>query len=439
VELVNHACLSFGGGDRPLVIDPWLSGRAFDDGWALVAPTGRTLADLDPAVIWFSHEHPDHFSPADLQQVDPAARVGVTVAARAGADRKMLDYCDGLGYRTLDLAPGETYELVPGISAQCGSAGTDSWLLVTQDGHRYLDLNDCQFRTPESLAELRRAVGGPVDVLATQFSFANWVGNPGDEVAPAIAQRWIDEHVARQIDAVRPTTVLLCASFVYFCHAENHWMNRAFRGVGPAMDHVRACGAEPLVLAPGGRWRPGDPVTCDGALRFWTDAWARALAAPPVVAPPCNQADLQAALDSMLARLERDNDLALLATEIDLEPTWIRVTDLGVRLRLDVLGASQFMPSGDEWDVSLSAAALAAVLKNPWGRGTLTINGRFTANYATLARFFAQTQLFYLNNIGRTFPASVRAEDLRHIDSFPLRLIDEVLRAPGSPAAPSPR
>jgi L-ascorbate metabolism protein UlaG (beta-lactamase superfamily) len=71
IEFVNHACVIIDTGHERILTDPWLGGTAFDDGWSLVAETGRTINDLDFSHIWISHEHPDHFSPRDLKALAP--------------------------------------------------------------------------------------------------------------------------------------------------------------------------------------------------------------------------------------------------------------------------------------------------------------------------------------------------------------------------------
>ena len=51
-------------------------------------------------------------------------------------------------------------------------------MLAIRGGDRtILNLNDCIIRKRDAAEQIREAVGN-VDLLLTQFSYANWEGNP---------------------------------------------------------------------------------------------------------------------------------------------------------------------------------------------------------------------------------------------------------------------
>jgi UDP-MurNAc hydroxylase len=63
IGFVNHASLIITSGNVRLISDLWLEGRVFHEGWDLIAKSVMTFEDFkDITHIWFSHEHPDHFS-----------------------------------------------------------------------------------------------------------------------------------------------------------------------------------------------------------------------------------------------------------------------------------------------------------------------------------------------------------------------------------------
>ena len=70
IEFVNHASFIIEAGGLSILNDPWLFGSAFNNGWDLLCdyrlPVER-FASID--YIWFSHEHPDHFSPPVLKSI----------------------------------------------------------------------------------------------------------------------------------------------------------------------------------------------------------------------------------------------------------------------------------------------------------------------------------------------------------------------------------
>ena len=65
-----------------------------------------------------------------------------------------------------------------------------------------------------------------IDLLFTQFSYANWIGNKEDkETMRKHAQNKIDQ-IEYQIEVFKPKYTIPFASFVWFSHEENFYMNQ---------------------------------------------------------------------------------------------------------------------------------------------------------------------------------------------------------------------
>ena len=65
VKFINHASILISNSNKSVLTDPWYSGSVFDDGWNLLYENlPNEIEKLLEKVnfIWFSHEHPDHFS-----------------------------------------------------------------------------------------------------------------------------------------------------------------------------------------------------------------------------------------------------------------------------------------------------------------------------------------------------------------------------------------
>ena len=69
IKFINHASVIFDCGDVKILTDPWYSGSAFNNGWDLLAQNDTDINDLDFNYLWYSHEHPDHFSLVDLKKI----------------------------------------------------------------------------------------------------------------------------------------------------------------------------------------------------------------------------------------------------------------------------------------------------------------------------------------------------------------------------------
>lgn len=425
IQLVNHACLAVNVGGLRIVMDPWLSGAIFDDGWQLLAPSPSTLAELEPDVIWISHEHPDHFSPEALRSIPEDRRGAITVLYQATPDRKVARFLGDLGYEVVELAPWQPHRLANNAVVTCAAVGSDSWIHLAFDGVAILNLNDCRLAGSGDLDELRRRLGA-VDVLLTQFGYASWAGNPGDVVAPAIAREMSFTQVRRQIDALAPRYIVPFASFVWFCHVENDWWNEHAPGVDDFVEHFADLGDRVVVLYAGDVWPVGTAHDGTHARRQWRSLIAEVPRRRRLASTSVTRERLGESFELMQDRLRADNDWdAVLARLGRMGPAIVDVSDLGIRLSFDIVTALDDAAATD-WDISLSSATLDYVMRNRWGRGTLTVNGRFVANPATVERFFRQTQLYYFNNVGKTFPTEVGIDDILECRTFVVDLLRRV-------------
>ena len=69
LTFINHASYVIETDKSLLIVDPWVEGGAFDNGWSLLdkSITNKMLVEYltktkKAKFIWLSHEHSDHFS-----------------------------------------------------------------------------------------------------------------------------------------------------------------------------------------------------------------------------------------------------------------------------------------------------------------------------------------------------------------------------------------
>lgn len=424
ISLINHASLLHEVDGLRLLSDPWLSGTVFADGWELIHRDDTTIADLSPDVIWLSHEHPDHFSPADLKAISEADRGRVRVITRLAEDRKVAQYCAQQGFSVTEIPPDSWFELSDTIRVMTGCVGTDSWLAVTDGTTTVLNLNDCQ-TSSDVVARIADLVG-PVDLLASQFGYASWMGNPGDAEIPRKAMANVFNMLTEQIAAIRPRQLLPFAAFVRFGHISNAWWNEFAPRVDTAAAHFAKDETDVVVLFPGDVHVPGSPGPGDAIAR-WDRAYAEAESRPlrrEIDSVPIP--DLNLAWTQMTTRLREDNDWERFCRDLkpELEPSIVRLDDLGLRIVHDIFSDElAVLPDDEDWDVATTSDVYAQVLKNRWGRGTLYISGRLRIRYATALRYFRQTQLYYSNNLNRSYPESIDKEAILAPGSVALRFV----------------
>jgi UDP-MurNAc hydroxylase len=181
ITFLGHAGFLVETESAIVVADPWLSpGGAFDAAWfqfprnhQLAALVQEKLADGGKMrYLYISHEHKDHFDKAFLDSIQ--CRDFTVILPRfdrpalAGA---MSDY----GCSDVVLAEDQEELKIPGGTVKLylddSELNRDSAMLLKADGQAFLNLNDC--RINDALPVIRREEGS-VDVLATQFSGANW-------------------------------------------------------------------------------------------------------------------------------------------------------------------------------------------------------------------------------------------------------------------------
>ena len=97
LTFINHSSFCVNHNGVVLVIDPWLEGRVFNNGWDFISKTKFSFEDFSNVThIWFSHEHPDHFFPPNIARIPEEYRKNITVLFQVTADKRVLNYCKKL-------------------------------------------------------------------------------------------------------------------------------------------------------------------------------------------------------------------------------------------------------------------------------------------------------------------------------------------------------
>ncbi|HTO69130.1 MAG TPA: MBL fold metallo-hydrolase [Myxococcota bacterium] len=408
IRFVNHASVIFEHGATRLVTDPWLYGTAFNEGWDLVCKSAIGAAELGAMThVWYSHEHPDHFSPRVLQDVPAERRGAVTVLYRKTRDGKVIGFCKKLGFKTRELADGEAVELGPEFRVTSQSVPLfDSWLLVEAGGKRALDLNDAVVQTPAELRRLAESLGA-LDVLLTQFSYAAWRGNREDvELRRADARRKLDV-VRAQVRGLRPRFTIPFASMSFFSHVENSFTSDSINHPWEVLDAIAEQGSTPVLLYPGDEWEIGAPHSNDSATERYRRDYAelgarelhRGVSVPfekLVEAADVYRARIRAANSGWLLEALRWNPV--LPT---LRPLDVHLWDLERDVRFSFERGLEPIPKRDPgYDLAMGSDSLAFVFRQAWGIDTLTVNGRFRADPEGMKRLVLSFGVDMLNNTG---------------------------------------
>ena len=397
ISFLGHAGFDLRHAGVRLIVDPWFVGTAFDNGWELLFPA--PLFDPDGIThLWLSHEHPDHFSPPTLRLIPPDSRAAITVIVQRTEDRRVAQFMLDQGYGSvLEVHDGVPVSLTNASGDVAGSLSTlscafgDSCHLLDLGGIRILNTNDCSFEGQTGFTAALKQLGATserIDLLITQFSYANWVGNPDEvTVRQAFAEHKLD-LLWEQVKVANPRHVFPCASYIVFGHEENIYLNDCINDLGAVCEGARERGSVPIVLRNGSSF-PLSPAgfTAMNALVPEVSvevrneiarvlSGSRKAMSSPIIDP---QELLDVAKDG-LSRLRRGltrTDFFLMQTRVPVAVFELRDhpgSSLIVKKLVDaeVVSTTSVAPQ-----LLVSSAALRYAVAHDFGFETLLVNGRF--------------------------------------------------------------
>jgi UDP-MurNAc hydroxylase len=413
---VNHASFLLEAAGVRLICDPWFEGAVFNNGWRLMSPTRMRYEDFATVThIWFSHEHPDHFFPPNLKKIPEDLRRKITVLFHETRDKRVVNLCRSLGFSVQELPDRKRVTVGKDFTVICGiNELIDSWIAIFAEGKTVLNLNDCIFPKRDELRQMRTEFG-EVDLLLSQFSYANWVGNPGDlesHRAQALRKRG---EMAAQIEALQPRQFIPFASYVYFCHQENFYMNQSVNRIGDIHRFLTdELHQETLVLYPGEEWEVGSQHESAEAIRKYEADFENALKAPALTSKRTSLTELQEAMSELAGKCREKNSPLLLRA---MPPAVVRLTDLDEDVEVSFRAGIRQV-HGQQPDVSISSESLLYCIKTGWGGETLMINGRYEAppggHAARFFRIFRVPQYnSYGTNVNLRFAAGKLVEAVR--------------------------
>jgi UDP-MurNAc hydroxylase len=418
ITFFNHASVLFDCNGTRILTDPWYNGPAFDDGWSLINNDVKDINSIDFDYIWYSHEHPDHFSISDLKSI--TNKQSKTILIQEMEDKKVVNFCEKLGFTVQELSPSQEYK-IGNATIRCQAVGGfDSWLSVRDEetGYTALNINDCRVETQEHVDSILRLIG-PVDILLTQFGSANWTGNSGDLVAKQKSVAKVFKRLTAQMEGFKPTWCIPFASFIRFSHEENQFCNEHTVSLRDFYEKYKS-ESDIVIMRPHDVWSPAFSVSSQKNLRAWEEESDQ----PATYTTQTKTLEeLQSAFSGMRVSLEKNNDWHAVQS-LNFSSVNVYLTDHDKCFVFDIRNTS-LLPGTQDYDIKLSSDSLYNIMKNAWGRGTLFVNGRFSTGNNFKA-FVQQTQIYYGNNIGLTFPETISESDVMNPGSFVFELLETI-------------
>jgi UDP-MurNAc hydroxylase len=256
----------------------------------------------------------------------------------------------------------------------CCSVGTiDSLLAVRSGDITVLNVNDCIMNSMAARATAKQL--GAVEVLLTQFSFANWIGNPHDSDVDAPRHKLFEMET--YIKHFQPKLTIPFASFVYFCHEENRFMNAWSNKPHVVCEQLRHVPTRIQFLYNGDSWSTeagfqlnGDPIERYRAdYDMITERSYRRHREYPL-------AELLELGQGLTDKVRPYFKWLLLRT---VAPIYFYVYDLDKAICFDLHDGTVQTAARHkcECDIELGSQALWYAFKYSWGFATLEVSGRY--------------------------------------------------------------
>lgn len=405
---INHAGFIIEHDDIVLACDPWIEGRVFHDGWDLLSKSKFQYSDFNNVThIWFSHEHPDHFNPANIRKIDPSIRQKITILYQVTEDKKVIDFLAKLNFKEIiELPPSEWYVLSPNFKIlnqndRCG----DSWLAINAGDRMIMNMNDVITYDTENELNKIKALVGNIDVLMTQFSYASWAGNIEDKKFRVNMAAEKMKTMALQAQVLKPKFIIPFASFVWFCREENFYFNEDANKIEDVLEFIeKKINVAPVLLYPGDNWEIGERHTNELALsKYNADRNSNVQPDQLVQTKVIPLKDLQDLAISFTKNIKDFHSNLLLRLKLR-TPAKIFINDLNKTVMLSLNGITEINEAYENCDISLKSEALHYCLKFNWGGDTLNINGCFQVpKNGTIKRF--QDYFYFSNqlNLGKKY------------------------------------
>ncbi len=398
LTFINHSSFSVKHDGIHLVVDPWLEGTVFNNGWNFISETKFGYDDFaDVSHIWFSHEHPDHFFPPNISKIPEAYRNKITVLFQVTADKRVVNYCRKKGFKdVIEMHPDQFVDLSSDFSVLCEHYQEgDSWIFIKTKECTVFNTNDCGIRDRAEAEKIKRKVGVP-DILLTQFSYAYWAGNKDQkEFRRKVADDKL-EGLKFQVDIFKPRITIPIASFVWFCHEENFYLNDEVNRPQKVVDFIKnRTNSEPILLYPGEMYTPGKPHDTDASIKKYNVDFEKILLADNLIkVSSIPEQELLEASRKFVAEMKMKFGVW---TKL-LKPSYIYLTDYKKAFILSMdKGLTEYNIAEENCDCSLSSESLLFNFKFPYGNDTLGINGRYQrpegGNYSRFYNIFRYNQL----------------------------------------------
>ena len=159
IIFLNHASFIIKMNDIKIIIDPYLYGSAFNNGWNLLKEIDHTNEIKDITHIVYTHEHPDHFSIPFLKKIEPDIRKNITILYQETYDKRVKIFCESMGFKFKEIKDGVEQKIDNQLNVLIGKVPFfDSWINFKINEFNILNVNDCVLENPKLVFDIKKKI-----------------------------------------------------------------------------------------------------------------------------------------------------------------------------------------------------------------------------------------------------------------------------------------
>jgi len=404
IRFLNHASFYIESKNIKILTDPYLYGPVFNDGWKLLKEFDHSKYLEDITHIFFSHEHPDHFSVPFLKNINENRRKNITIIFQKTFDKRVKKFCKNLGYEFLECESLKEYKIAQDFYFTLGKvAFFDSWINFRVDNKNILNTNDCVLEDENVVYEIKKNIKGNIDMLFTQFSIA---GHFQDTQLDDASKKCL-KKIKLQDSILKPKIIIPFASFIYFSHEENKYMNKGINDIETVNKFItNNCYAKPLIVKPNELLNFNE-TSNEENLEFWMSIYSE-----------INNLEYEKNSESfcITTLLEKNNNYIKRIYEKNnkwliyalckigfIKPLKIHVFDLDINFIFNIVNGLTLDKESkkSEESLHLHSNSLAYIFDYDFGFDTLIVNARFQIIDKLKSRLTRNFMIGSIMNTGR--------------------------------------
>ena len=230
ITFLNHSSFIMDINDFSVLVDPWYSGKVFNNSWSLIKDTDDSKIDYSKLkYISISHEHPDHFHIGTLKYIRAQTKNKITILFPKRENPNVLEFCKKIGYDFKYINYFTETKIEDNFEITAFPKHTpndiDSALVYKVYDKIIVNQNDA-YLTDDILEKLKIKFPD-IDLWLCQFSLAGYYANRENlsELYEKGTKYHMDSFFKYQ-NYLCPKMSIPFASFVYFCKHYNNYINK---------------------------------------------------------------------------------------------------------------------------------------------------------------------------------------------------------------------